>query len=134
MKRIYVETKKRLECVDIRARVNIAIKELSSKKGKSRGICNIFTPHATAAIAIIENYDRNICIDFHAFLEKEIPKGVWLHDRIDGNGDSHIKAAIIGPSETIPFEQHSLCLGRWQSVVLVELDGPRKREVVVSVV
>ena len=131
METFYTNTAKRLECVDITYRIDEIIK---NKTKENMGFCNIFTPHATAAIAVIENFDKNICLDFHEFLRKAIPQGQWLHDRIDGNGDSHIKAAIIGPSETIPFDKNGLMLGRWQSIVLVELDGPRKREVRVTII
>ena len=59
--------------------------------------------------------------------------GIWRHDRVDGNPASHIQAALLGPSETIPFRNGRLCLGRRQAIMLVELDGPRPRTVYVTV-
>ena len=61
------------------------------------------------------------------------PKGSFLHDKIDGNGDAHVKSAIMGPSEAIPFENGRMLLGTWQSVMLCEFDGPKyERKVIVT--
>jgi len=63
-----------------------------------------------------------------------IPKGKWRHDKVDGNADAHIKAAILGPNETVPINNGELQLGRWQSLMFIELDGPRSdRTVAVQV-
>ena len=68
-------------------------------------------------------------------LRKMIPRGVWLHDRQDGNGDSHLKAGLVGPSETIPIIDGLLGLSRWQNVFFCEFDGPRaERRVVCTVI
>lgn len=64
---------------------------------------------------------------------KLIPEGIWRHDRIDGNAAAHIKAAILGPSETVPVKQGRLMLGAWQSIMLMEFDGPRDRRVIVRI-
>jgi secondary thiamine-phosphate synthase enzyme len=89
--------------------------------------------HATAAIVINENYDPNVCEDVLDALGKLIPEGVWRHDRVDNNAAAHIKSAILGPGETIPVREGKLVLGTWQAIMLVELDGPRDRRVVVTV-
>ena len=104
--------------------------------GVKQGICNVFALHATAAIIINENYDPNISLDFLDALNKAIPeKAGYRHDRVDGNAASHIKAAILGPGENIPIKDGKLYLGTWQSVMLVELDGPRKtRKINVEIV
>jgi secondary thiamine-phosphate synthase enzyme len=66
-------------------------------------------------------------------LRKLIPQGVWLHDTQDGNGDSHLKAGIVGPQETIPIMSGEMALSTWQNIFLCEFDGPRdRREVVVT--
>jgi secondary thiamine-phosphate synthase enzyme len=84
--------------------------------------------HATAAIAINENDDPNIGVDLLRALDQAIPDhDGWLHDRIDNNAHAHIKAAIVGPSELISIEEGELELGRWQGVMLVEFDGPRRQ-------
>jgi secondary thiamine-phosphate synthase enzyme len=99
------------------------------------GLCHVYVPHATAAIAINENDDPNIGVDVVNALRKlVIEHDGWLHDRIDNNAASHIKAAIIGPSETIPIRGGRLALGTWQNIFLCEFDGPRSgRSVVVTI-
>ena len=125
-----ISTEKKQEMIDITSQVNSIIKRSKIKEG----LCNVFTAHATAAIVINENYDPNICLDLIDALNKLVPSGVWRHDRVDGNADAHIKAAILGPQETIPIKNGELQLGRWQSCMLVELDGPRNdRKIIVSV-
>ena len=100
------------------------------------GQCAVFTPHATAAITINENDDPNVGTDLLTALSRLVKDhDGWLHDRVDDNAAAHIKAAIVGPSETIPVEGGQLLLGTWQNVFLCEFDGPRaSRRVVVSVV
>ncbi len=126
----YISTSKKQELIDITDKVNSIIK----KSKIESGVCNIFTAHATAAIVINENYDPNICLDLIDALNKLVPAGIWRHDRVDNNADAHIKAAILGPSETIPIKNGILDLGRWQSIMMCELDGPRQnRKVIVTV-
>jgi len=84
-------------------------------------------------VIINENDDMQIGLDLLDALEKLIPEGVWRHDKIDSNGAAHLKAAILGPSETIPIHNGQLVLGTWQAVMLVELDGPRERKIIVSI-
>lgn len=125
-----ISTTKKQVIIDITDKVNSIIKKSKIKNG----ICNIFTAHATAAIIINENYDPNICLDLLDALNKLIQSGIWRHDKIDNNADAHIKSAILGPSETIPIKNGELNLGRWQSVMLVELDGPRQdRRIIVTI-
>ena len=126
MKKIIIKTNKKEGIIDITEKVKSLIPKNFS------GMCNVFVKHATAAIIINENYDLNLCQDILNCLDKLIPQGVWKHDKIDGNGAAHIKAAILGPSENIPVENGKLMLGRWQGIGLVELDGVRKREINVS--
>jgi secondary thiamine-phosphate synthase enzyme len=102
------------------------------QSGIRDGVCLIYVPHATAAIAINENADPNVCDDILDALGKMIPEGRWRHDRIDDNAAAHIKATILGPSELVPVRAGRLGLGTWQSIMLVELDGPRDRTVIVE--
>jgi secondary thiamine-phosphate synthase enzyme len=90
-------------------------------------------PHATAAVILNENADPNVCQDILDALGRLIPEGAWRHDRIDSNAAAHIKATILGPSEALPVEGAQLRLGTWQSLMLVELDGPRERTGIVQV-
>ena len=114
--------------IDLTAQVGAIVAE----SGLAEGLCNVYVAHATAAIVVNENDDPNVCVDTLDALDKLIPAGVWRHDRVDGNAASHIQAAILGPSETLPVREGRLVLGTWQAVMLVELDGPRERRVVVT--
>ncbi|MGB5350762.1 MAG: secondary thiamine-phosphate synthase enzyme YjbQ [Polyangiales bacterium] len=98
--------------------------------GVQSGLCALYAHGATAALMIQENDDPNIGKDVVSCLDKLIPKGVWLHDRIDGNGASHIQAGLIGPSESIPIRGGKLDLSTWQNVFFCELDGPRRKRTV----
>ncbi len=98
--------------------------------GIQEGLCALYAHGATAALMIQENDDPNIGKDVVSCLDKLVPKGVWLHDRIDGNGASHIQAGIIGPSESIPIRGGKLDLSTWQNVFFCELDGPRRKRTV----
>jgi secondary thiamine-phosphate synthase enzyme len=114
--------------IDLTARVA----EVVAGSGITEGLCSVYTPHATAAIVVNENDDPNVCVDVLDALDRLIPAGIWRHDRVDGNAASHIQATILGPGETIPVHDGHLLLGTWQAVMLVELDGPRERRVVVT--
>ena len=87
----------------------------------------------TAAVTVNENADPNIGDDLVTALHRLIPEGVWQHDLIDDNGSAHIKASMIGASEILPVRDGKLVLGTWQAVMLVEFDGPRERQLVVTV-
>ncbi|MGE5850011.1 MAG: secondary thiamine-phosphate synthase enzyme YjbQ [Candidatus Methylomirabilota bacterium] len=124
-----IRTGKKQEMVDITERVSDLVKR--SEIGD--GMCLVYVPHATAAVVINENADPNVCEDILDALAGLIPGGKWRHDRIDENAAAHIKATILGPSETVPVRSGRLRLGTWQSIMLVELDGPRERTVIVEV-
>ena len=124
-----ISTRSKYEVVDVTKRVAALVAE----SGIEEGLCTVFVPHATAAVVINENDDLKICDDLLDALDKLIPEGVWRHDRVDNNGAAHIKAAILGPSETIPVHSGRLLLGTWQAIMVVDLDGPRTRSVIVTV-
>lgn len=125
-----IQTSQREECVDIHSK----IQEMVDKSGVRDGVAIAYVVHATAALIINENADPNIQDDFIAALGKLVPHGAWKHDKLDGNADAHIKASILGPSETIFVKDGKLVLGTWQSPMLVELDGPRERKILVTVI
>ncbi len=111
------------------------VAECVSESGIQSGIVNVYVQGATAAIMIQENWDDSVQLDVVNFLKRIIPKGVWLHDAQDGNGDSHLKAGLVGPSETIPIIDGKLGLSTWQNIFLCEFDGPRnRRDVVVTII
>lgn len=127
---ITISTSKKQELIDITDRVSSIVKKSNVKDG----LCIIYVMHATAAIIINENADPNICLDTIDALNDLIPAGKWRHDKLDGNADAHIKSTILGPSETIPINNGNLQLGTWQSPMLVELDGPRNRNIMITIV
>ena len=129
MTELRIRTQAKREMIDLTARVA----EVVSRAEVAEGLCSVYTPHATAAIIVNENDDPNVCVDVLDALDRLVPAGIWRHDRVDGNAASHIQAAMLGPGETIPVAAGKLCLGTWQAVMLVELDGPRERRVLVTV-
>jgi secondary thiamine-phosphate synthase enzyme len=93
-------------------------------------------PHAQIRSRRIcqENWDDSVRTDVVHLLRKLIPPGVWLHDAQDGNGDAHLKAGLVGPSETIPLIDGRLGLSRWQNIFFCEFDGPRRERRIVRTV
>jgi secondary thiamine-phosphate synthase enzyme len=127
---IHLTTNTREQLVDITARVS----EIVRRSRISDGLVSVYAQGATGAIMIQENWDDSVQTDVIDLLRKLIPKGVWLHDRQDGNGDAHLKSGLVGPSETIPLVEGRLGLSTWQNIFFCEFDGPRgDRRVVVSV-
>lgn len=124
-----VRSTKKCEVIDITSQVSEAIRSVNV----GEGICCVYVPHATAAIVVNENDDMQIGQDLLDALERMVPEGIWRHDKIDSNGAAHLKSAILGPSETIPVQNGRLALGTWQALMLVELDGPRDRKVIITV-
>ena len=125
----HVRSERKYQMLDITRQVADVVR--TANLGEA--ICSVYVTHATAAIVINENDDPNVCEDVLDALDKLIPAGVWRHDRVDGNAAAHIKSAILGPGETIPVRDGKLVLGTWQAIMLVELDGPRDRRVIVTV-
>lgn len=111
------------------------VEEFVKSSGCKVGMINIYVQGATAAIMIQENWDDSVQTDVIHLLQKMIPRGVWLHDAQDGNGDSHLKAGLVGPSETVPIINGKMGLSTWQNIFLCEFDGPRNtRSVLLTVV
>ncbi len=130
-KTIRIETSSREELVDITG----GVKVFAGESGVDCGLVSVYVQGATAAIMIQENWDESVQSNVIDLLKKLIPRGVWRHDRQDGNGDSHLKAGLVGPSETIPIVNGELGLSTWQNIFLCEFDGPRKeRSIVVTIV
>jgi len=132
IKKIKLDTKNRIEIVNITEDVKKAVE---SSKIQS-GICVVYTKHTTSAITINENEDINIRDDILNSLNF-VQRGIWKHDnrceRI--NGDAHVKASLISPSETIPIIDGELTLGKYQDIYFCEFDGPREgREIIISVI
>ena len=118
-----------MELIDI---THLVEKATSESKIKS-GLCTIYVPHTTAAITINENADPSVRSDIIAELNKVIPFDD-NYSHLEGNAAAHIKASIIGPSETILVNGGSLVLGTWQGIYFCEFDGPRNRKVIMKIV
>lgn len=129
-KTLTVATSRREVLVDVTSDVKTAVRET----GINDGLVNVYVRGATAGIMIQENWDDSVQEDVVDLLRGLIPQGKWKHDLQDGNGDSHLKAGIVGPSECVPLVDGELMLSTWQNIFLCEFDGPRPaREIVVSV-
>ncbi|UCE75252.1 MAG: YjbQ family protein [Methanomassiliicoccales archaeon] len=129
METIDIRTKSSFEIVNITGKVNEAIK----KSGIKAGILLVFTPHTTCALTVNEDEPRLIG-DVKNKLSELVPKGKgYSHDNIDNNAHSHILASIIGCSVTLPITNGRTTLGTWQSILFIELDGPRNRRVVLQI-
>jgi secondary thiamine-phosphate synthase enzyme len=127
---VQLATQTRETLVDITDQVG----EVVQRSGVREGIVNVYAQGATAAIMIQENWDESVQTDVVDLLRRVIPRGVWRHDAQDGNGDAHLKAGLVGPSETVPLIGGRLGLSRWQNIFFCEFDGPRNdRRVVVTV-
>jgi len=131
-KRIELRTKAEDDILDITGEVQEAVEE----SGLVAGVVTVFVPGSTAAVTTIE-FEPGLAKDFPAMLERVAPKDInYEHQKAwhDDNGRSHVKASLVGPSLSVPFEGGILTLGTWQQIVFVELDiRPRRREVVVQV-
>jgi secondary thiamine-phosphate synthase enzyme len=129
-KTITISTKDREGLYDITREVE----RIVTLSGVTGGLVNVYAQGATAAIMIQENWDDSVQTDVVHLLQKLIPRGVWLHDRQDGNGDAHLKAGIVGPSETIPIVDGKPGLSTWQNIFFCEFDGPRsERNILVTI-
>ena len=129
-KTIFISTHEREQLVDI----TDAVKAVVSESGIANGLVNVYAQGATAAVMIQENWDESVQTDVVHLLRKLIPRGVWLHDAQDGNGDAHLKSGLVGPSECIPLLDGELGLSTWQNIFFCEFDGPRReRRIVVTV-
>jgi len=99
----------------------------------TRGLCQIFSPHTTAGITINEGDDPDVARDMEAAFDRLVPRDAG-YKHYEGNSDSHIKATLVGNSQTVLVENGGLHLGRWQSIFFCEFDGPRNREVLLKIV
>ena len=128
---IEIPTTRREQLVDITQQA----KKCLDESGIQNGILCVYAQGATGAIMIQENWDESVQTDVVNLLRQMIPKGVWLHDQQDGNGDSHLKAGLVGPSETIPVINGELGLSTWQNIFFCEFDGPRSsRKIVCTII
>jgi len=131
-KTIQVKTKGEDDIIDITKQTSKVIESSEIKNGT----VTIFVSGSTAALTTIE-YEPGLLSDFPKMLERVAPKNIdYGHDQRwhDGNGHSHVRASLLGPSLTIPFSNRNLMLGTWQQIVLLELDTrSRERNLVLQI-
>jgi len=128
MEQLTVRTKKKVEFIDITAK----IKKIVKKSGVSSGFCVVYVPHTTSAVTVNECADVNVQVDMIRKLNELVPLQDGYH-HIEGNSAAHIKTSLIGASETFLVQNGNVILGRWQGIYFCEFDGPRERKVLVSV-
>ena len=130
--RIIIDTSGGVQVIDITSQVQKLLAESNLKDG----LATVFIPGSTATVTTIE-YEPGLIEDFSRLMEKIAPSNIpYNHDKRwgDGNGFSHVRAALIGPSMNVPFSDGKLSLGTWQQIVYVDFDTrPRKREIIVQV-
>ena len=122
-----IRTNKNKQVVDITENIN----KLISQAGVVGGLCHLFVKHTTAAITTAD-LDPGTDLDMLDALHKLIPRLDYRHPHDPSHTPDHIMSSIIGPSLAVPIKNGKLDLGTWQRVILVELDGPREREVAVN--
>jgi secondary thiamine-phosphate synthase enzyme len=128
IKKFSLSTHSRSELIDISSQVEDIVKEARVEEGT----CRVFVPHTTAGILINEGADPSVRRDILNQLDKIIPwSGDYQHR--EGNSPAHIKASLVGSSETIFVEKSQLVLGTWQAIYFCEFDGPRHRQVIVKI-
>ena len=131
-KKMDLRTKGNCDIIDITGQV----KQEVSGSGINSGTVTIFVAGSTGGITTIEN-EPGLLSDFQDMWERNIPRTIpYQHDRAwgDGNGHSHVRASLLGPSLVVPFTNKSLHLGTWQQIVLVDFDNrPRSRELVLQI-
>ncbi|MEO8349404.1 MAG: secondary thiamine-phosphate synthase enzyme YjbQ [Acidobacteriota bacterium] len=118
-----VRTKKKIARVEITKEVERAAKEL----GVKTGALLVSVPHTTAAVTIGETWDSDVTTDVERALAEWVPDVRFDHG--EGNSPAHFLSEAIGVSCLVPLEDGKPVLGRWQGIVLIELDGPRERTV-----
>lgn len=130
MKTFTLRTNKRDEMIDITDEVAQYVNE----KGIKEGIVTVYCPHTTAGITINENADPDVKHDMLMRFDEVYP---WHHDKykhMEGNSAAHLKASIVGSSQTVIIHEGRLVLGTWQGIYFCEFDGPRTRKFILKVI
>ena len=118
MKRIELQTSQRTEMIPITDQVQRAVDD----SGVSEGICHVYVPHTTAALAINENADPDVQVDMESLINAMVPEEFPYVHRMEGPDDmpAHMKASLMGASVTVPVQDGKLALGTWQGIYLCE--------------
>jgi secondary thiamine-phosphate synthase enzyme len=122
MSEFVVSTDERIEVVDVTGDVAAALPD------DAEGTCTVFVEHTTAGV-VVQEADSRLVSDIEEAVGELVPDDGWRHDELDGNADSHLRAMLLGEHVTVPVCDGDLDLGRWQSILFVDCDGPRHRTV-----
>ena len=125
IKEFSIKTNKRNEFLDITPQIESIAKDMKE------GTIIIYVPHTTAAVTINENADPDVASDILRKLAQLIPQND-NYDHAEGNSDAHVKASLIGTSETVIIKNNKPQLGTWQGIFFCEFDGPRTRKFIVQ--
>jgi secondary thiamine-phosphate synthase enzyme len=128
MIRLKIKTGKNKEIIDITNK----IKELVLKEERGEGLCNIFLLHTTSSLMLADLDPGGTDMDYLDVFSKMVPKINFRHPHNPNHMPYHILSSLVGSSLNIPFKNGNLILGEWQRIALVEFDGPREREIVVT--
>ena len=128
MKVLNIATRTRCCMMDVSREISRAVKDSHVENG----VCVVYVPHTTAGVTINENADPDVARDMLTALSDMVPKLAYRH--MEGNSDAHIKAALVGTSETVIIEGGALQLGTWQGIYLCEFDGPRTRKMFIRII
>jgi len=129
MQKLKIKTRRKREVLDVTETIG---EFLAQRHPQTTGICNLLILHTTAALTTAD-LDPGTDLDMLDAFEAMIPRLRYRHPHNPAHVPDHILSALIGTSVALPFERGSLLLGTWQRIVLIELDGPRVRELVVTV-
>ena len=128
MHRLSIKTRKKREIVDITDTVENLLRK---ERIDGSGICSLSILHTTAALTTAD-LDPGTDLDMLDAFDAMIPKLRYRHPHNPAHVPDHILSALIGTSVSMPFEKGKILLGTWQRIVLIELDGPRERDIVVT--
>ena len=126
---VTLSTRERTEIIDLTSQVEGYVRD----SGVESGICLVSTLHSTTALLINEN-EKGLLRDIIRRVKEEFPRGAgWDHDGIDDNADAHLASTFLGNSRMLPIREGRLVRGTWQSILFLELDGPRSRDVIFEI-
>ena len=129
MQTIPINSRKKVEMIDITADVQSAVRD----SGTHDGLIHLYVPHTTAAVTINENADPDVTRDLVMELNKIVPFEDGYH-HLEGNSAAHLKSSLVGVSEFIPLHKGQPVLGTWQGIYFCEFDGPRQRKLHIKVI
>ena len=124
-----VRTQGRDQMLDITDRVARAVEESKVREG----LAVVYVPHTTAGVTVNENADPDVVHDVLGALDLAVPWRQDFYRHGEGNSAAHAKSSMVGCSATVPIRAGRLALGTWQAIYFCEFDGPRTRQVIVTI-